>query len=232
METNEKNLKVYEQVIEELKQMIISGKLKRGDRLPSERDLVEQLKVSRTSIREAIRALQIIGLVECRRGGGNYIKESFEHSLVEPLSITFMLQNSKSMEILELRRVVEVETAALAAEKIGDRELKDLEAIIKQLKESSDEEINAKLDKEFHYKIANASGNFLIISVLNAISSLMDFFIKDARQIILRDKKNRELLIKHHEDLYKALLERDRSKAAETMRKHLDLINYYLINER
>lgn len=225
---NNPDKKVYEQVIEQIKDMIVSGKLKRGDRLPAERDLVEQFKASRTSIREAIKALQIIGLVECRRGGGNYIKESFEHSLVEPLSIMFVLQNSRPQEILELRRVVEVETAVLAAEKISSKELKELEALIEQLKSSCDEEISARIDKEFHYKIAHASGNFLIISVLNAVSSLMDSFIKDARQVILKDDENKELLIQHHEDMYKALLNHDRNMAAETMRKHLDLINRYL----
>jgi GntR family transcriptional repressor for pyruvate dehydrogenase complex len=231
MFTPVKNTKVYEQVIEQIKEMIVTGKLKKGDRLPPERDLVEQLQVSRTSIREAIRALQIIGLVECRQGGGNFIKESFENSLFEPLSIMFVLQNSKPEEILELRKIVEVETAALAAEKIEDYELKELGAIVEQLKLSTDEAFNSKLDKEFHYKIAHASRNFLVVSVLSAVSSLMDSFIKDAREMILKQNENKEVLIEHHEGVYKALLSRDRNKAAEAMRKHLDFVNAYLWEE-
>jgi GntR family transcriptional repressor for pyruvate dehydrogenase complex len=231
MFTPVKNTKVYEQVIDQIKEMIVTGKLKKGDRLPPERDLVEQLQVSRTSIREAIRALQIIGLVECRQGGGNFIKESFENSLFEPLSIMFVLQNSKPEEILELRKIVEVETAALAAEKIEDYELKELGAIVEQLKLSTDEAFNSKLDKEFHYKIAHASRNFLVVSVLSAVSSLMDSFIKDAREMILKQNENKEVLIEHHEGVYKALLTRDRNKAAEAMRKHLDFVNAYLWEE-
>lgn len=227
-----KNTKVYEQVIDQIKEMITSGKLKKGDRLPPERELVEQLQASRTSIREAIRALQIIGLVECRQGGGNFIKESFENSLFEPLSVMFVLQNSKPEEILELRKIVEVETAALAAEKITGKELKDIEAIVEQMRISNDEAFNAKLDKELHYKIAHASGNLLVVSILSAVSSLMDSFIKDARDMILRQNENKEVLMEHHESLYKALLNHDRNKAAEAMRKHLDLINEYLLKEK
>jgi GntR family transcriptional regulator, transcriptional repressor for pyruvate dehydrogenase complex len=231
MFTPVKSTKVYEQVIEQIKDMIVTGKLKKGDRLPPERDLVEQLQVSRTSIREAIRALQIIGLVECRQGGGNFIKESFENSLFEPLSIMFVLQNSKPEEILELRKIVEVETAALAAEKITDDELKSMEAILEELKASTDEELSSRLDKEFHYKIAHASRNFLVVSVLSAVSSLMDSFIKDAREMILKQSENKEVLMEHHEGIYKALASRDRNKAAAAMRKHLDLVNGYLWEE-
>jgi GntR family transcriptional regulator, transcriptional repressor for pyruvate dehydrogenase complex len=231
MDTPVKNTKVYEQVIEQIKELIVSGKLKKGDKLPPERDLVEQFQASRASIREALRALQIIGLVECRQGGGNYIKESFEDSLFEPLSIMFVLQNSKPEEILELRKIVEVETAALAAEKISLKELHEIKYIIEQIRESYDEELNAKLDKQLHYKIAHASGNFLVVSVLTAVSSLIDSFIKDARRIILTQKENREILIEHHENLYKALLEHNKGKAAEVMRKHLEFVNDFFIRK-
>lgn len=227
MFTPVKNTKVYEHVIEQIKDMIASGKLKKGDKLPPERDLVEQLQVSRASIREAIRALQIIGLIECRQGGGNYISENFEDSLFEPLSIMFVLQNGKPEEILELRKIVEVETAALAAEKITDSELKEIKDIIDHLEESSDEDLNAKLDKELHYKIASASNNILVVSVLAAVSSLVDSFIKDARKIILIEKENKDILMQQHEDLYKALYDHNKGKAAEVMRKHLEFVNNY-----
>jgi GntR family transcriptional repressor for pyruvate dehydrogenase complex len=232
MFTPVKNTKVYEQVIEQIKEMIASGKLKKGDKLPPERELVEQLKASRTSIREAIRALQIIGLVECRQGGGNFIRESFENSLFEPLSIMFVLQNSKPEEILELRKIVEVETAALAAEKIKDNELEEIQEIIKQMRKCSDEVTGSELDKDLHYKIANASGNFLVVSVLSAISSLVDSFIKDARKMILRQSENKEVLMEHHENLYNALKNHEKNKAAEIMRKHLDFVNQFLSEEK
>lgn len=164
-----RSTKVYEQVIEQVKNMIIDGTLKKGDKLPSERELVEHLEVSRTSIREALRALQIIGLVECRQGEGNFIKQSFENNLFEPLSIMFMLQKSDPNEIMELRKIIEIETAAIAAKRVTSGELDSMIPLINILKNSKSEEERVKADKDFHYTIARASKNFLIVSILNAV---------------------------------------------------------------
>jgi len=195
MFTPVKNTKVYEQVIEQIKYMIVSGELKKGDRLPPERELVERLQVSRTSVREALRALQIIGLVECKQGGGNFIREQFEDNLIEPLSLMFTLQDSRNSEILELRRVLEVETASLAARSITDEELNALAEIIAGMKSHPDEQENVVLDKRFHYIIARASRNNLIVSILTAVSSLMDSFIKEAREAIINRDENKETLL-------------------------------------
>ncbi len=119
-----KNAKVYEQVIEQIKTMIISGNLQKGDKLPSERELVDQLKVSRTSIREALRALEIVGLIKCKQGEGNFIRDNFDNSLFEPLSLVFMLERSNKEDIIEVRRIIEVEAAALAAKRITKDQLK------------------------------------------------------------------------------------------------------------
>lgn len=224
-----KNTKLYEQVIEQIKDMILRGELKKGDKLPSERELVERLQVSRTSIREALRALQIIGLIECKQGEGNYISQSFERSLFEPLSIMFILEKSNPEEIIQVRKIIEVETAAIAAKKITKEELESLEILITAFKNSTDEIDNVKIDKKFHYKIAQASRNFIIVNILNAISSLIDSFIKDARNKILMEEKNREVLAKQHEDIYNALKKGDSKKAAEAMRKHLDFANEYMM---
>jgi len=229
MSLSEKNTKIYEQVIDQIKDMIINGTLKAGDKLPSERELVEQLQVSRTSIREALKALQIIGLVQCKQGGGNYISENLENGLFEPLSIMFMLKDSNPEEIIEVRKVIEVQTAAIAAQKITDRELEDLEILIKAFKNSKDENDNVKIDKRFHYGIAKASKNFIIVNILNAISSLIDSFIKDARTKIIVDEGNMEVLANQHEDIYMALKNHNSKKAAEAMKKHLDFANKYIM---
>lgn len=224
-----KNKKVYEHVIEQIEQMVMSGKLKKGDRLPSERALSEQMNVSRASIREALRALDVIGLIESRQGGGNYIVESFDKSLFQPLSIMFMLQQGKPEEITRLRRVLEIEAVTLAAERITVEQAEKLWQLVEELKEAEGEENNARLDKEFHYEIYRASGNFLLIHILNAISTMVEYFIIDARASILTDKENREMLLKCHEDIYKALLEHQGQEAVNAMKQHFDLIDKYYI---
>lgn len=227
--SDSKNVKVYEQVIEEIKDMIINGKLKKGDKLPSERELVEQLNVSRTSLREALRAIQIIGLIDCRQGEGNFIKESFENTLFEPLSIMFMLQESSAREIVDLRRLLEIEMVSYAAERATDEELERIKEIVEALAQSEDEKACVKLDKELHYTISKASGNYLIQNILNSVSQLMDWFIEDARLKILIRKENKAKLVKQHENICKALVEHDPEAARQAMREHLDFINEYMI---
>ncbi len=230
MFTPVKSTKVYEHVIIQIQEMVMDDKLKKGDKLPPERELAELLGVSRTSIREALRALQVMGLIECKQGEGNFIRSNFDDILFQPLSVIFKLQESKPEEILELRKMLEIETAALAARKITNQEIEELGLIMNQLKECEDEDTRVKLDKEFHYKIANISKNSLILNILNVISSLMDFFIKDARKIILSNKDNKQLLIKHHEDIYNALSKKNASEASIYMAKHMEFIWENCIN--
>jgi GntR family transcriptional repressor for pyruvate dehydrogenase complex len=227
--TQVKNTKVYEQIIEQFKSMISEGTLKKGDKLPSERDLVEQLGVSRAAIREALSALQIIGLVEARQGEGNFIKENFEESLVDPYLLIFMLNGSNKEQILELRRMIEIETVALAAMKITEEEIAELEQCLASLTEAEDEASKVKWDKKFHYNIAKASKNILIINMMNAVSSLMDSFISDARGSILMISENRDVLMKQHEAILEGIKKHNQSAASEAMRQHLDLIQEYIV---
>jgi GntR family transcriptional repressor for pyruvate dehydrogenase complex len=231
MFTPVKNRKVYEVVIEQIKNMVKTGELKKGDKLPPERDLVEQLKVSRTSIREAIRALEILGLIECKQGEGNFVRKSFQQSLLEPLSIMFMLQESTPKEVIELRRILEIETASLAAKHIKQEKLTEIYNIVDTFKNSTDEKLNTELDQEFHFKIAEASENFLLVNVLTTVSSIIDSFISNARLRIMENRDNREILIQQHEAVYRALCEHDSKSAAEEMKKHLEFVSKTIFNE-
>ncbi|WP_238918523.1 FadR/GntR family transcriptional regulator [Clostridium sp. YIM B02555] len=214
-----KNLKIYELVMEQIKDIVKKGELKTGDKLPSERDLCERLEVSRSSVREALKALQMLGLIESKHGEGNFIKENFEDSLLEPLSIVFLLLGSKDEEVLELRRVIEPEIAALAAKNITDEQLIELKKIMNELNETIDAEISVSLDKKFHYKIAKASGNNLISTIMFSISSLIEKYIEKSKVHTL----NKELVKTQHEEIWKALEAKDFEAAATAVRKHLEL---------
>ena len=222
-----KSTKVYEQVIDQIKDMIDKGTLKKGDKLPSERDLVGQLEVSRASIREAIRALEVIGLIDCRQGEGNYIKSSFQDNLFEPLSIMFMLEGRNQEDIWELRKIMEVEASGLAAKRISEEQLKELKEIVESFVNCEDEDINAEIDKKFHYKIAECSGNVLIFNILNTVSTLVDHFIKDARKLILAQQENKEILFSQHKEIYLSMEKHSSTAARKAMREHLDFANKY-----
>lgn len=223
-----KSTKVYEQVIEQIKDMIKEGKLKKGDRLPSERSLVEQLQVSRTSIREALSALEVIGLVECRQGEGNYIKTTFEDNLLEPLSVMYMLEGGNPEEIWELRKIMEVEAAGLASKRINEDQLRVLSELLSSFDINRDEAYNAEIDKQFHYKLAEYSGNVLIYNILRTVSVLVEDFIKDIRRIILTDKENWNVLFSQHKEIFLAVERHSSADARKAMREHLDYANTYI----
>lgn len=223
-----KTTKVYEQVILQIKDMIDKGILKKGDKLPSERALVEQLQISRTSIREALRALEVIGLIDCRQGEGNYIKASFQDNLFEPLSIMFMLEESNQDDIWELRKIMEVEASGLAAKQITDEQLQELKDITQRFMNCEDEDVNVQIDKEFHYKIAESSGNILIFNILKTVSTLVDHFIVDARRLILVQEKNKKILFDQHNSVYLAIEQHSSAAARQAMREHLDFAKMYI----
>ena len=212
-----KNVKVYEIIMNQIKDIVRSGELKRGDKLPSERDLALKLNVSRTSVREAIKALETLGLIESRHGEGNYIRSDFEDILLEPLSIVFMLLGSDNNEILQLRNVIEPEVAKIAAENITDEEIEKIEDIIEKLSTTKDSKECASLDKEFHYSIAKASKNHLLSTIIFSVSSLIEEYIDESK--IYDDKK--EEVIKEHRKILKALKEHNKEEAFKEAKNHL-----------
>lgn len=223
-----KNTRVYEQVIERIKNIIEKGELRCGDKLPSERELCEQLNVSRTSIREALRVLEILGIIECKMGEGNFVKDNFEDSLLEPLSMTFMLHGSKTDEILDIRKFIEPGTAALAAKNINDEQLHEIKDLVNLLNSTENEKKCAEIDKEIHYKIVQASGNYLVSNMMFAVSTLVETYIEDVINNMFQSEENKSKVKKQHEDIVHAIADHNPSGASIAMLKHLEYTNDYI----
>lgn len=221
-----KDKKVYEKVIDYIKNEVEEGKLGKGDKIPTERKLVEILGIGRNSIREALKILDIIGLVERRQGDGTYIKKEFNNWFSQPMSIAFMLSDTSQNEIFEFRDMIEVEIATLAAERITDDEIRELEECYNNLISITDQIENVKYDKKFHSIIARASKNLIIINSYNAMSYMLDLFIYTSRTEVFI-KEGSELLNRLHKDIYYGVIERNPEKAGEAMRKHMDVIKKY-----
>ncbi|MCR2043566.1 FadR/GntR family transcriptional regulator [Anaerosalibacter massiliensis] len=220
-----KHTTVSEKVIEQIKEMVSKGDLKKGDKLPSERKMAENLQVSRTSVREALKELEIMGLIESKQGEGNFIKTSFEDILLDPFSTIFLIKESNAQEILELRNVIEKGSVILAAERITSEELKEIKEILDTADISDSEDELVKLDVIFHYKIAQSSKNFLLQSILNAVSSLIEASIKDTRKNILVKKEHKDIIKKQHNNIYNALKNQDIKAAEKAMSDHLEFVN-------
>jgi GntR family transcriptional repressor for pyruvate dehydrogenase complex len=223
---SEKNVhtKSYTKVIEYIKKQIREGELKIGGRLPAERELSEMLGISRNSVREAIRTLDIMGVISSQQGAGNYLTGNFEGNLVESLSMMFLLNQINYQQISQLRRALEMQAIELAIDNITEEETGQLKEIISRL-EHVKEESNIILDKQLHYNIALASRNVLIIDILQALSELMDQFITDLRREILSYEDSRERLHEAHIEMVKSIVTKDKQLAYYAINKHFGIID-------
>src|SRR5271166_1277815 len=149
--------KVYEEVAKQIERLILN-KLQPGDKLPSERELAETLRVSRSSIRDAIRGLELMGLVEPREGAGTIVREVSAESLVNPFSDALKRRPELISELLDFRRMLEPPLAARAATHASPDEISEMEEILQRQEEKlSHLEPAIDEDAEFHYSVALAS---------------------------------------------------------------------------
>ena len=230
MFNNISNKKVYEQVIEQIQNNIMEGIFKKGDKLPSERELSEKMGVSRTSIREALRVLETMGVVESRQGEGNFICSNIEKSLLQPLSMMFKLNNGSFSDIYELRSILEIECARLSAIRATDMDCRELLSVVEEMEQETfgenRYEILVELDKKFHNTLSDISKNYLIESLFSTISNLFEKFIEDARyKIILFDSEqaNKSLLIQHKK-ICEYIIKKNQDMAVEAMREHMEYV--------
>src|SRR3954466_5657231 len=167
-------MSVTQHAIDEIKAMIISGELTAGDRLPNEPDLAARLGLSRNSLREAVRALTLARILEVRQGDGTYVTSLEPSMLLEPL--TFMAdfhQDRTLLQVLEVRRILEAATAALAAQYITDEELTELRKVVEEMDACETVEAFVANDLRFHRLIGAASRNPVLASVLDSFSTPM-----------------------------------------------------------
>lgn len=224
MEEKGVQTKSYTRVIEYIKDQIREGKLAIGGRLPAERELSEMLGISRNSVREAIRTLDVMGVISSQQGAGNYLTGNFENNLVESMSMMFLLNQIDYRQISQLRRALEMQAVMLAIDNITEPEIDQLKNIISRL-EHVTEESNVILDKQLHYNIALASENVLIIDILQALSELVDQFIADLRREILSTEESRLRLQEAHNEMVMSIVTKDKQLAYEAINKHFGIID-------
>ncbi|MBT0770617.1 FadR family transcriptional regulator [Kineosporia sp. J2-2] len=157
--------------IAKIKQMIISGRLAPGDRLPREADLAAQLGLSRNSLREAVRALALVHVLDVRQGDGTYVSSLAPGTLTEAISFIVDLQHDGSvLEFLEVRRLLEPAATAMATSRMSDADISSLADLLDDLGESPTMEALVENDQEFHRRIAQASGNAVLASLIESVS--------------------------------------------------------------
>lgn len=130
-----KTKKIYEEIVEQIKELFAQGDLKPGDKLLSEREFAERLQVSRASVREALSALEAMGLIEIKPGEGTFIRQMGVSSIIEPLALLLLMEKDQVFELFELRKILEVEAAGLAALRATSEDVERMFEVIKKMEE-------------------------------------------------------------------------------------------------
>ena len=166
------SMAVTDEAILKIKDMILTGELFPGDRLPPEKDLSERLGLSRSSLREAVKALEVIRVLDVRRGDGTYVTSLEPRLLLEAMSFVVDLHDDQSvLEIFAVRRILEPAASALAARNADADALAHLREVVTSVDQASDVEGLVAHDLEFHRGIAEATGNSYLASLIDSLSS-------------------------------------------------------------
>src|SRR5437763_5938776 len=213
-----KSTRIYQEIVRQVKAMIAEGRLKSGDQLPPERDLAEKFVVSRTSVREALRALESLGLIEIRPGEGTFVRDVSVERLIEPLALVMLSQREAIGELFEARRLLEPSIAAFAARRATPHDIEEMARILEeQAKEVAAGRTGLAQDAEFHSAIASAAHNRAISRLVHGIMDLLTQSREESLSTPGRPTRSHE----SHRQILAAISARDEAAAREAMLEHL-----------
>jgi GntR family transcriptional regulator, transcriptional repressor for pyruvate dehydrogenase complex len=209
---------ITELVVQRIKELLGRGELKAGSRLPPERELADMLHISRPSLRTALKALSVMGVIHAKPGAGTYIAKSLPEVFTEPMHFMTLINNTSVEELFEARLIIEAGLAELAAERATEA---DIAALIEEVEEmkanTGDPEEFLKHDVRFHQAMARAANNKLMSGVMDTVAQLL-FHIR--RQNVAQ-ASDLEEAIDWHEKIIVAMQKHDPKRAKETISGHL-----------
>ncbi len=214
-----KKTRIHEEIVIKIRSMIDQGKLKKGDRLPTERELAEAFKVSRPSVREALRALESQGFLTSRQGDGTYISQQPIELLIEPFASVIMKEKFDQLELFEMRRLIEPQLADLAAQRATPAEIAEMEQVVNiQQQQLISSDPAPTPEKTLHEVLFKAAKNKILISIMD---SLMDSLAESRDKYLQLESRPQRSLARHREILV-AIKIGDGKLAADIMREHLE----------
>jgi len=196
----------------------ISRALSPGDRLPSERALAESLGVGRGAVREALKSLGLLGLVEVRLGDGTYLSNPNGELLTRVIEWGLLLGERRVTDLVEARAVVEVDTARLAARRRSVDDLSDLQVLMSRMENAVGPGEYVDADIDFHLRIAQASGNSVLADVVRSIQSLLRVWIGR----VIGSSDDWSATTREHDAIFQALREGDSAAAERAMASHIE----------
>ena len=199
----------------------LEKKLRRGDKIESDRTLAEKFGVGRSAVREALKVLDVLGMIDIRPGQGTFISNSEAGFFIIPLSWSIFLNGDQIDEILELRDMLELKAAELAAKSDDEKareHLNDVTGRIRDAYMNNDAKVLLNNDVEFHLCIAECSGNAVIYTMIQTISNLM----RQVSATGMVTEEQMKAIYEEHQLIYGAILSRDSEGAVRYMKEHLD----------
>jgi GntR family transcriptional repressor for pyruvate dehydrogenase complex len=216
-----KKTRIHEEVVAQLHQLIEAGKLRAGDRLPSERELAETFRVSRSSVREAIRLLEREGFVVSRPGSGTFIAAVDVEALVQPLASLLSRGKHALLDLFEMRRLVEPGIAALAAERATPADILRLKEILTEQERQMSQGASAvESDAAFHFAIGQATHNS---ALQRLVASIVDI-LKPAREQSLQTPGRAHQSLASHREILVAIERHDPEFARHAMQRHIEAV--------
>jgi len=212
--------RVFEEISDQIKELIHTGIFRPGDKLPPERDLARQFNVGRMAVREALRVLEDSGFIYIKQGsnGGSFIKEPETSGVSKSLTAFAKLNNITLEQLTEAKLSIELAIIESVIQRITDEDLDKLHQSIKDAKQTVvSGSIPLSYNMDFHLALARATGNPLFESFLSAIMNLLIGFLGKAKP----ESQHITAHIKSHEALYKAILKKDMNKAKRLIKKHV-----------
>ena len=220
-----KSVKVSDRVYEQLRDMIYRGELRAGEKLMSERDMAQALSVGRPTVREAIQKLTEQGLIESRRGVGTFVLSEETRKNNKPLLQLLNGQDFTIVDLLEVRLVLESNSAALAARRATEQDVRIIEQSLNRLLDtrySPERDLDDELS--FHMNIAYATKNIVQVHLMKSFYDVLYYGMNLAFPTLIKDEKLDELTFDQHITIFKAIENRNPELAAETMENHIGVL--------
>ena len=218
--------KVSDEIVHQIKRLILDGKLEPGEKLPPEREFADLLGVGRSSLREAMNTLETLGYVEIKKRKGNFIKALSSSITLDPLSRLFDEKTETLLQLYEVRNDIEMASAYWAAIRRTEEDMARIENCLSQMKQSDEEErFWWKEDLSFHLAVARASHNFLRVHILKDLFDLSAKYIEEVLTRILLKSHNHAIVIEQHESIFRAVKEKTPEKAMSVMHTHFTWTN-------